>query len=77
MFNLHISVSKLAIIGSDNGLSPDRHQAIIWTNAGILLIGPSWTNLSDILIEIRTFACNAFENVVWTMAAILSRTQCV
>ena len=22
--------------GSDNGLSPDRHQAIIWTNAGIL-----------------------------------------
>ena len=31
---------KLTIIGSDNGLSPRRHQAIIWTNAGILLI---WT----------------------------------
>ena len=28
-----------AIIGSDNGLSPGRRQAIIWTNAGILLIG--------------------------------------
>ena len=28
-----------AIIDSDNGLSPDRHQAIIWTSAGILLIG--------------------------------------
>ena len=36
----HICVSKLTIIGSDNGLSPDRRQAIIWTNAGILLIGP-------------------------------------
>ena len=28
------------IIGSDNGLSPVRRQAIIWTNAGILLFGP-------------------------------------
>ena len=36
----HICVSKLTIIGSDNGLSPDRRQAIIWTNAGLLLIGP-------------------------------------
>ena len=25
---------NLAIIGSDNGLSPIRHQAIIWSNAG-------------------------------------------
>ena len=36
----HICISKLTIIGSDNGLAPDRHQAIIWTNDGILLIGP-------------------------------------
>ena len=36
----HICVSKLTIIGSDNGLSPGRRQAIIWTNAGMLLIGP-------------------------------------
>ena len=36
----HICVSKLTIIGSDNGLSPDRRQTIIWTNAGLLLIGP-------------------------------------
>ena len=28
-------VNKLTIIGSDNGLSPDRRQAIIWTNANI------------------------------------------
>ena len=37
----HICVSKLSSIGSDNGLSPERRQAIIWTNAGILLIGTS------------------------------------
>ena len=36
----YICVSKLTIIGSDNGLSPGRHQAIIWANAGILLIEP-------------------------------------
>ena len=27
-------------IGSGNGLSPDRHQAIIHTNVDMLLIGP-------------------------------------
>ena len=52
----HICVSKLTIIGSDNGLSPGRGQAIIWTNAGILLIGPLGTNFSEILIGIQTFS---------------------
>ena len=52
----HICVSKLTIIASDNGLSPGRRQAIIWTSAGILLIGPLGTNLSEILIEIITFS---------------------
>ena len=52
----HICVSNLAIIGSDNGLSPGRRQAIIWTNAGLLLIGPLGTNFSEILIEILTFS---------------------
>ena len=52
----HICVSKLTIIGSDNGLSPDRRQPIIWTNARILLIGPLGTNFSEILIEILTFS---------------------
>ena len=32
------------IIGSDDGLSPDRHQAIIWANAELVLIGPPGTN---------------------------------
>ena len=52
----HLCISKLTIIGSDNGLSPDRAQAIIWTNAGLLLIGPLGTNFSEILIKIITFS---------------------
>ena len=44
------------IIVSDNGLSPVRRQAIIWTNAGILLIGPLGTSFSEILIGIQTFS---------------------
>ena len=52
----HICVGNLTIIGPDNGLSPGRHQAIIWTNAGILLIGPLGTNFSEMLIEILTFS---------------------
>ena len=33
---MHICVSKLTIIGTDNGLSPCQRQVIIWANAGIL-----------------------------------------
>ena len=51
----HICFSNLTTIGSDKGLSPGRGQVIIWTNAGILLIGPLGTNFSEILIEILTF----------------------
>ena len=73
----HICVSKLTITGSDNGLSPGRHQAIIGTNAGILLIGPFRTNWnlnrnSNIFVQE-----NALENVVWKIAAILSQPQYV
>ena len=52
----HTCISKLTIIGSDNGLLPDWCQAIIWTNAGILSIEPSGTKLSDILIAIHIFS---------------------
>ena len=52
----HICVSKLTIIGSDNGLSPGRRQAIIWNNAGLLLIEPLGTNFSEISIGIQTFS---------------------
>ena len=49
----HVCVSKLTIIGSDNALSPGRRQAIIWTNTGILLIGPLGTNFSEIIVGIQ------------------------
>ena len=51
----HICVGKITIIGSNNGISPGRRQAIIWTNAGILLIRPLGTNFSEILIGIQSF----------------------
>ena len=52
----HICISKLTNTGSDNGLPPGRHQAIIWTNAGLSLIKPLRTNFSEILIEIYTLS---------------------
>ena len=51
----HICGCKFTIIGSDNGLAPGRRQAIIWTNAGILLIWPLGTNCCEIVIEIQPF----------------------
>ena len=62
----HISVSEQTIIGKDNGLSPGRRQAIIWTNTGILLIGPLETNFSEILIEIYIFS---FKNMHLKMSS--------
>ena len=52
----HICISKLTIIGSDNDLSPGRRQAIIWTNAGILLNRPLGTIFNEFSIEIHTFS---------------------
>ena len=52
----HICVGDLTIIGSDNGLSPERRQAIIRTNAGILLIRPLGTNFGEFLVEILMFS---------------------
>ena len=59
----HICVAKLTIIGSDNGFSPGRRQAIIWTNAGILLIRPLETNFSEIFIGIQTFSFK--KKLIW------------
>ena len=52
----HICVSNIIIIGSENGLSPFRCQAIIWTNGGILLIRRSGTYLSEMVIKSHTFS---------------------
>ena len=70
----HISVDNLAFIGSDNGLSPGRRQAIIWTNAGILLIGPWGTNFSELLIGIHTFS---FKKIPLKMLSVKWRPFCL
>ena len=70
----HICVAYLTIIGSDNGLSPSRRQAIIWTNAGILLIIPFGTNFSEILIEIHTFS---FKKMHLKMSSAKRRPFCL
>ena len=53
---MHKCVGNLTIIGLDNGLLPGRCQAIIWTNARILLSGPLGTSFNEILIKICTFS---------------------
>ena len=70
----HICVGKPIIIGSVNGLSPGRRQAIIWTNAGILLIGPLGTNFSEILTGIQIFP---FKKVHLKMSSAKWRPFCL
>ena len=70
----HICIGKLAMIGSDNGLAPGRRQAIIWTNAGILSIGPLGTNFSEILIGIQTFS---FKKMHFKMPSEKWRPSCL
>ena len=56
---------KLPLDGTlDNGLSPGRRLAIIWANAGVLLIGPLGTNFSEISVEIYTFS---FKKMHWIL----------
>ena len=70
----HICVGNLTIIGSDNGLSPGRRQAITWTNVGKLLIGPLGTNFCEILIEIHTFS---FKKIHLKMSSGKCRPFCL
>ena len=70
----HIRVGKLIIIGSDNGLSPGRRQAIIWTNARIWSMGPLGTNFSEISIEIHTFS---FRKMHLKMSSAKWRLSCL
>ena len=77
-WHMYASVNY-TIIGSDNGLSPPRRQAIIWTNDGLLLIRTFGRNFSEIAIKLqKNFLIeNTFENVSCKMATILSLLQCV
>ena len=52
----HIWISKLTWICSEYGLLHGWHEAIVWTNALILLSGTLWTNICEILIEMYTFS---------------------
>ena len=72
----HIYVSKLSIISSDNGLSPGRRQAIIWTDTGILTLGNKrqWNHNRNLYIIIQE---NAFENVVREIGDHLSQPRCL
>ena len=70
----HICVSKVTNIGSNNGLLPGRHQAIIWINAIILLIGCLGTNFSEHLIEIYT---SSFKKIHLKMLSAKWRPFCL
>ena len=56
MWVMPICISKLTIMGSDDGLLPGLCQAIICTDAGILLIRPLESMFNVILIRIHIFS---------------------
>ena len=76
----HLCISKLTIIDSDNGLLSGRHQTIIWTNAGILLIRTLGTNFRGILGEIHTFSFKKMHlkmsSTLWSGCNFASASMC-
>ena len=77
----HICVGNLTIIGPDNGLSPARRQAIIWTKFNQWWDIVNWTLRNKLQWNFNQYSYifiqeNSFENVVCEMASILSRPQC-
>ena len=66
-------VMHISIIGSDNGLSPGRRQAIIWTNDGILLTEPLGTNFSEIFIKLINFHPR---KCLWNGVQFVSASMC-
>ena len=70
---------NLVIIGFDNGLLPNRRQAIFETNDDLVV---KWTLRNKSLLNLNQFSNifieeNAFENVVWEQSAVLSQPRCV
>ena len=62
------SYGVLAIIDSDEGC-----HTTIWTDMGLLFIGPLGTHFSEVLIKIREwFQEKAVENVYCKMASLCS-----
>ena len=60
-------------IGSDNGLSPIRYKAVIWTNAWLLSIGPLETFFSEILTKIHNFS---FMKMHLKLSSVKCRSFC-
>ena len=69
--NIYAPVTNIDL---DNGMSPGRNQAIIWTNAGIYLIRTLGANFSEILREIHAFS---FKNMHLKMSSAKCRPFCV
>ena len=61
-------------MGSGNGLSPIRRQAIIRTNAAILSIRPQGTHFSEILFKIRKFS---FKKMHFKISSAKRRPFCL
>ena len=72
----YICVGSLTITGSDNGFLPGRRQAIIWTIAGILFIGPLGTNFSAILIEFFHSRKCVWKCCPWNGGHFVSASMC-
>ena len=70
----HICVSKLTIIGSDNGLRLTGAKPLYKPMLDYLLIGPSGTNFSEILIGILTFS---FKKMCLKVSSAERRPFCV
>ena len=74
LFYSNIIFSKQTIIGSENGLPPSQHQAINWTNVGVLLIRTLGTNFSEILCKIHKFS---FRKINFKMSSGKWRPSCL
>ena len=70
----HICISERVIIGSDNGLSPIRRQAIIYTNADLLSIEALETKFNEIRIEIQNLS---FMKIHLNMSSAKRRPFCL
>ena len=71
---MHICVCDLTTIGSNNGLSPGRRLAIIWTIVWLLLVEPLRANFSEVVIEIHTFPLKKIQLEISSVKWHLFRT---
>ena len=70
---MNVSV-KLIMIGCNNGLSSGGSPVIIWTNAGIFVVGTLGLNCTEIWIIKHNFYLRKY---IWQIMAILSPSKFV